>query len=158
MNPKPTAPPDLFADAPEPDEPAPVKNCVRCHIRCRTVAKRNDAAQVFVKGTVQTGRFCTNCLVVDFYKNFELGPSSSLGKHYFDKSLPRPDWDSRGPDRRFDPEYLLQPHLRKQFESMLFAAQSHYGAELTSDQIDWDEVVANWDLPFPETPKRKGSK
>ena len=59
--------------------PEETKNCIRCGIRCRTVPKRNPNASMFVKGDMKTGKFCANCLVVDFFKNCDTGPSSSLG-------------------------------------------------------------------------------
>jgi hypothetical protein len=146
------------------EQPAGFKNCVRCNIRCRVAAERNREADLFVHGTARTGLFCANCLVVDFFKNCDIGPSSSLGKHHFDRSLPQPEYEKdRGqPDRRFDPECLRLPHVQTQFRAILAAAQVEYGAELTPGEIDWDEVVANWDLPFPEKPRRakrrKGGK
>lgn len=117
------------------------KNCIRCGVRCRTVTKKNPDANVFVRGDMQTGRFCTNCLVTDFFKNFDLGPAGSLGPEYFDS---------------FNPEGLRLPHIQQQFAAVVMAAKRSYGAELFADEIDWDEVIANWHLPFPET--RRGKK
>lgn len=132
------------------------KQCERCAKRCRVVEKVDPNANLFVKGTMKTGRFCADCLVVDFFKNCDQGPSSALGKEYFDHSIPMPEWrkDYGDKDRRFDPQCLHEPHLRKQFGAILSCAQREYGAELTMDDIDWYEVVANWHLPFPETKKR----
>jgi hypothetical protein len=123
----------LFANGP----PVQIVNCTRCGIRCQAVDKRNQKAQVFVKGDVLTGRFCVNCLVVDFFKNFELGPVI---------------------DDKFDPECLRLPHIQQQFAAIVVAAKSSYGAELTSGEIDWDEVIANWNLPFRDKPKRGRKK
>lgn len=116
-----------------------IRNCIRCAKRCRAVAKKNPDAQVFVKGTVETGRLCADCLVVDFFKNFDLGILSSLGPDFVE---------------RFDPEGLRLPHIQEQFTAIIMAARKQYGAELTPEEIDWDEVIANWHLPFPEKPKR----
>ena len=144
----------LFSNAPAPQ----TKQCVRCAKRCHVVDNRNPNANVFVKGTMETGRFCTECLVVDFFKNFELGPASALGAHYFDPSLPQPEYDEGRPDKRFDPEMLRAPHIQQQMFAIIAAAQKQYGAELTFEEIDWDEVIANWHLPFPEKPKRGRKK
>lgn len=142
---------------PEPAQPSQTKNCIRCNIRCRVAAKRNPDAAVFVKGTVTTGRLCANCLVVDFFKNFELGPSAGLGKEYFDASVPWPAW-RRDPEKRFDPTALREPHIQQQFTAIILAARAHYGAELLPEEIDWDEVIANWHLPFPEKKGKRGKR
>lgn len=131
------------------------KNCIRCGIRCKTVPKRNPNAGMFVKGDMRTGRFCANCLVVDFFKNCDTGPSSSMGDWYFDDTKPIPDWE-RGPIKRFDPECLRLPHIQEQWTRIVMAAQQSYGAELTPEEIDWDEVIANWHLPFPKKQGRSG--
>jgi hypothetical protein len=146
--------PNLFAGAPEPEQ---FKNCVRCNIRCRVAARVNPHANLFVKGDARTGKFCVNCLVVDFFKNCEHGPASAMGKEYFDHSLPQPEWRKEvgDSDRRFDPECLRDPAVQQQFAAIVAAARREYGAELVAEEIDWDEVVANWHLPFPP---RKGNR
>lgn len=137
-----------------------IKNCVRCEKRCRAVAKVNHSANIFVKGDIKTGRFCVECLVVDFFKNFEIGPSSALGAAYFDHSLPQPEYhkETGDPDRRFDPECLRLSHIQQQMTAVFVAAQTHHGAELDPSEIDWDEVIANWHLPFPPKRKRRRGK
>ena len=134
------------------------KNCVRCAKRCRVAERRNPNANLFVKGDQKTGRFCAECVLVDFFKNSEHGPSSAFGKEYFDHSLPQPEWrrECGDSDRRFDPECLRLPHFQSMLRAILAAANSQYGAELSFDEIDMDEVIANWHLPFPERKRRKG--
>ena len=116
------------------------KNCERCAVRCRVVAQRTLDAEVFVKGTIKPGRLCTNCLVVDFFKNFDCGPSAAMGAEFFEN---------------FDPEGLRLPHIQEIFGSIVKAAAEHYGAELTCEEIDWDEVIANWQLPFSSKRRKK---
>lgn len=128
----------LFPDAPQPL----VKNCVRCAKRCRVVDKANPNAQLFVKGDMKTGRFCTECLIVDFFKNFDYGGYPLM------EMLDRKD-------KPFDPECFRLPHVQDQFGAIVVAAQKQFGAELSPEEIDWDEVIANWHLPFPEKPGRK---
>ena len=101
------------------------KNCERCAKRCRAAQQRNNDADLFVKGTVQTGRFCADCLVADFFKNCERGPLSGMGQEFAD---------------RFDPESLRLPHIQDCFRSIIATAKTQFGAELTFEEIDWDEV------------------
>lgn len=134
-----------------------IKNCERCAKRCRAVAKVNPKANIFVKGDMKTGRYCVECLIVDFFKNYEMGPAGALGLEFFDHSLPQPEWrkDVGDPDRRFAPESLRLPHIQKQMTAVIVAAQSHHGAELDPSEIDWDEVITNWHLPFPSKGRRR---
>lgn len=104
-------------------------NCVRCSKRCRVAAKRNPNAELFVKGTKETGRYCADCLVVDFLKNSE-----------------------------DDPAGFRLPHMQQQMVAIILAARKEHGAELTPEEVDWDEVIANWHLPFPEKPKRRRAR
>lgn len=136
------------------------KNCERCAKRCRVEAKANPRASIFVKGDMKTGRFCGECLIVDFFKNFDLGPSSALGKEYFDHSLPQPEWrkDVGDKDVRFDPESLREPHVQQHMLQIIETAKRVHDAELEFGEIDWDEVIANWHLPFHEKPKGRKRK
>jgi hypothetical protein len=136
----------------------PTKQCERCAKRCRVVDKKNPNANYFVRGDMKTGRFCAECLIVDFFKNFDLGPSSALGAEYFDHSLPQPEWRSEVGDKyqRFNPEWLRLPHIQEQLRRIIEVAAAKHGAELSFDEVDWDEVIANWHLPFPK--KGRGRK
>lgn len=138
-------------------EPYRFKNCARCGVRCRTVDKSNPMANYFVKGDARSGKFCANCLIVDFFKNFDLGPSSALGKEFFDSSLPQPKYRKElgDEDPRFDPESLRLPHIQAQLTNIILVAHRERGAELDPAEIDWDEVIANWHLPFPDKKGRR---
>lgn len=126
------------------------KNCERCGIRCRVVATRNEDANLFVKGTTRTGKFCANCVVTDFLVNCDTGPLVQTAKPAYWDNLPnRPPW------KGFDPECLRLPHVQEQMMTIIAAARKQYGAELTIIEVDWDEVIANWHLPFPEKAKGK---
>ena len=140
--------------------PSGVARCVRCSKRCRVASKVNPRASLFVKGTAQTGRFCAECVFVDFLRNCDIGPATALGEHYFDPHKPQPEYERGKPDRRFDPETLRLPHVQSQIRAIVEAAARQYGAELTFAEIDWDEVIANWSLPFPARKQRrtKGEK
>ena len=133
----------LFETEPEAKgvKPQDTKTCIRCGILCRVATRQNPHAQVFVRGDKRTGRFCTECLVVDFFKNFDLGPVSALGSDFMNA---------------LDPEMLRAPHLQQQFFRILKAAQETYGAELGFDEIDWERVIVNWHLPFPKEKRKPG--
>lgn len=47
----------------------------------------------------------------------------------------------------FNPQYLRLPHIQAQFSRVLTAGNS----ELTMAEIDWDVVIAKWNLPAPKT-------
>ena len=123
---------------------AETKTCERCGKLCQTVPTTNTTAQVFVRGTAVSGRFCTGCVVVDFLKNFNLGPSNALGPEFF---------------KSFDPEGFRLPHLQAQFARAVVVAARRFGSELTVDEIPWDEIIKNWHLPFPtKRNKKRGTK
>jgi hypothetical protein len=140
-----------------PKLPPGVVLCTRCSKRCRAAEKVNPTATLFVKGTAKTGRYCAECLIVDFLRNCDTGPASALGMHFFDPSLPQPEYqkERREKDRRFDPESLRFPHVQAHMTAIIVAAQRQYGGELTPEEIDWDEVIANWHLPFPQKKRKR---
>lgn len=140
-----------------PDTQQQVKRCVRCGIRCRVVEKANRQAEVFVRGDAETGLFCANCLVVDFFLNFDLGPISALDESFFRKPDTLPDCREELAHYKpiFNPDCLRLPHIQEQFGRIVAAASAQHGAELSAEEIDWDAVIANWHLPFPVKPKRK---
>ena len=141
--------------------PEGTKHCLRCHKLCRVAAEKNPKANLFVKGTKKTGRYCTECLIVDFFQNCAIGPASAMGAEFFNHALPQPSWrkDCGDEDRRFDPESLRQPEIQGMMTKIIIAAQGQYAAELTPEEIDWLEVISNWNLPFPEKkPKQRKLK
>ncbi len=145
--------PSLFPE-PEPSR-AQFKNCERCGVRCRAGVPGVNAT-IFVYGDIKNGRWCVNCLIVDFFKNYSHGPSSGMGKEYFDPSLPQPEWRKEvgDPDKRFDLTCLREPETQERFNKILLACY----ADVKIEEIDWDEVIANWHLPFPERKIRKRKK
>ena len=118
-----------------------VKLCERCAKRCRVAAERNPNAALFVKGDARTGRYCAECVVVDFFKHCDIGPASALGAEFF------------GSD--FKADCLRLPHVQSLLREIITVAAREKGAELTWEEIDWDEVIANWHLPFPKKGRKK---
>jgi hypothetical protein len=128
---------ELFAN-----QPQATKQCVRCGKRCRVADKRNPNAQLFVKGDIKTGMFCAECLVVDFLRNCERGPQvDELAK--------------LSGKKQFDPQVFRLEHVQQQFATIVAAAHARFGAELVQGEFDWDEVIANWHLPFPKAKRTK---
>jgi hypothetical protein len=61
--------------------------------------------------------------------------------------------DDRKPDRyraecfpAFTVDGLRLPHVQAQIEAAVRAS----GSSLAGKPIDWDEIIANWDLPLPK--------
>jgi len=79
-------------------------------------------------------RFCVDCAVTDFFKNrsplAELLSMNPLGT-----------------------KMLLDPRVQKQFAGLMQAGN----ADAKPEEINWQRVVENWDLPFP-TKRRKARK
>ena len=99
-------------------------NCPRCNKRClATETTRPDARPLrkALKG------MCLECCVSALFQD--------IGENGMGHALP--------PD--FDPNGLRLPHIQRQFARVLEVGMS----EANMDEIDWDEVIANWELPFP---------
>lgn len=113
-------------------EAGQVAHCSRCGVRCRVAADRNDKARLLMNADRAQG-WCCNCAATDFLKNTE--PLGMLIE-------------------RGGPEMLRLGHIQEQFGQIMVAG----GADVNPPEIDWDEVIANWGLPFEEKPRGKGRK
>ncbi len=104
-----------------------IVNCQRCNKRCIGMKSQRPEARPF-KHALQG--LCTECIVSQFFQNAdnEEGIGFALASA-----------------ENFTPEGLRLPHIQEQFRRVLEVGMS----ELIFDEIDWDEVIANWDLPFP---------
>jgi hypothetical protein len=100
--------------------------CSRCGAPCRVAVTRNEAARLLQHAEdANRGGWCQDCGATAFLQNTE--PLATLLKE-------------RGP------ECLKAPHMREQFARMMAAG----GADVRPAAINWDAVVANWRLPFPD--------
>ena len=106
-------------------------NCMRCHVRCRT-GQGDPRARLLRIAEGPIG-YCLNCAVTEWFLSVE--PLCDIIK-------------------RDGIEGLKLPHVQQQFAAVMRAGF----AQATPDQIDWLEVVANWDLPFPKKKSRKSKK
>jgi hypothetical protein len=93
--------------------------CQRCGDLGRAEHSSKPSARPFRKSLRGN---CAACIVVLFFKS-EDGVGFALPEN-------------------FDPEGLRLPHLRQQFARMLAVGNS----ELTPDQVNWDAVIAKWNL------------
>jgi len=50
------------------------------------------------------------------------------------------------------PKNLLYPHIQEQFTGLMRVGL----ADAQPDEIDWNKIVENWDLPFPHKIKPSG--
>jgi len=96
--------------------------CERCKIRCR-IATVSTPAEMLRRSAVPNG-LCVNCAVHDFLRNTY--PCNML----LAQSGPR---------------ILLHGVLREQFAAIMETGHSH----ARPDEINWNLIVANWDLSWP---------
>jgi hypothetical protein len=48
------------------------------------------------------------------------------------------------------PHLLAHPHIQQMYYDLLRMA----GTDVTQEEIDWQAIIANWDLPFPTKMQR----
>lgn len=108
-----------------------VVSCKRCGTACRVAATADNAARPFrhADGDGQ----CTACIVADFIQVELAHALSAMDKEH----------DIR--------DVLRAPHIQEDFGQMLRVGCS----ELGEQEIDWEQVIAVWDLPLV---KRRRSK
>lgn len=104
-----------------------VVHCSRCAGRCIVAPTRNENARLMRHGN-ETG-WCAMCGITNFLQNCAV--VSELLKQQ-------------------GAECLRLPHVQAQMARVLLAG----GSDIRPEQIDWDEVIANWNLPF-DKPKNK---
>lgn len=99
-----------------------VVRCSRCGRACRISGGSNPEARLMRHGTGPCG-YCPDCAATQFLKVTE--PAASLLR-------------ARGP------EILRAPMLKGQFARILAAGF----ADARPGEIDWEAVIAHWDLPI----------
>jgi hypothetical protein len=98
--------------------------CTRCAMPCIVAADRSADARMAAHA--DGAGVCPNCLVACFLKS------------------PPMDTPVRMAMERVGMDFLRSGHVQSQFGVVLRAGL----ADLDINQIDWDEVAANWDLPI----------
>ena len=97
--------------------------CLRCGAACKVAPVPGSTATMLKRGRTPKG-LCVNCAVHDWLRNTY--PANLLLA-------------------RSGPKSLAHPHIQEQFAGLMTMA----GSDARPDEIDWERIVANWDLPFP---------
>lgn len=105
-------------------------HCERCEARCKVAGPRNSDAKMLRRSREPKG-LCVNCAVHDWLRNTY--PVNIQLAEYGPKGLDHPQIQE-----------LFTEIMRTKF------------ADAKPDEIDWDLIVENWDLPFPHKIKPSG--
>ena len=115
------------------DKPLPsTGKCLRCGIRCRVAGGSDPKARLLQLSETATG-FCINCGVADFMR------STPVLADIIERN---------------GVQGLRHWTVQAQFAAVMKAG----GAQVVPDQIDWLEVIANWELPWPKPRGRRKTK
>jgi len=97
-------------------------NCQRCGAPCKVDPLAGSKAKMLRRDKVPQG-LCVNCAVHDFLRNT------------YPVNLLLAQSGPRG---------LALPHIQQQFAGIMKSRCS----DALPDEIDWQRIIANWDLPF----------
>ena len=97
--------------------------CGRCGVSCKVDPIAGSQAKMLKRGKVPKG-LCLNCAVHDWLRNTY--PVNLLLA-------------------RSGPKSLALDHIQKQFEGIMKSQCS----DAVPDEIGWQAIIDNWDLPFP---------
>lgn len=104
--------------------------CERCGVQLKVDAVPGSKAKMLRHSKEPKG-LCVNCAVHDWLRN-TFPPNILLAQS--------------------GPRILLFPHIQKQFAEIMKVGSS----DAKPDEIDWDRIIENWDLPFPKKIKPSG--
>lgn len=105
-------------------------NCERCGAQLKVDAVPGSNAKMLRRSKEPKG-LCVNCAIHDFLRH-TYPPNILLAQS--------------------GPKVLLIPHIQKQFAEIMLAGF----ADAQPDEIDWNRIVDNWELPFPQKLKTSG--
>ena len=103
-------------------------HCVRCGVPCQIEGPGNPDAKMLRRATVPG--MCVNCAVHDWLRN----------SYPINMML-----------ARAGPVNLQYTHIQEQFAGIMKVGM----ADAMPDEIDWDLIIKNWDLPFKHPVKRR---
>jgi len=106
-------------------------NCERCGAKLQVGPAPGPEARMLRRSKVPKG-LCINCAVHNFLGN-TYPPNIQLAES--------------------GPEILLIPHIQELFAEIMKAGF----ADANPDEVDWQLIVDNWDLPFPKKVKPSAS-
>ncbi len=95
--------------------------CQRCGARCKASGQGKPKAKM-LRWSKSTG-LCVNCAVHDWLRN-TYPPNLILAQS--------------------GPKVLMFPHIQEQFTEIMKISF----ADAKADEIDWQKIVDNWELPF----------
>lgn len=104
-----------------------VIHCERCEAPCKVAGPRNPEAKMLRRSKEPKG-LCINCAVHNWLRNTY--PVNLILASSGSSPL------------RFE-------HVRQQFIDIMRVG----GADANPDEIDWEAIIANWDLPFKKKVK-----
>lgn len=114
--------------------------CSRCGRPCRVAATRSEDARLLRNAlTVANGGWCANCGMTAFIRfgTGNVGPGGDgLGLMFRDET---------------DPGVLRLRSVQEAIERVLAVGK----ADARPEDLDWETMFANWNLPFPEFEKGK---
>ena len=97
-------------------------NCERCGARCKVAGQRDSDAKMLRHSKEPKG-LCVNCAVHDWLRN-TYPPNILLAQS--------------------GPKILLYSHIQDQFAEIMQVGF----ADAKPDEINWQMIVDNWELPF----------
>lgn len=97
-------------------------NCQRCDVECQVAGPRNQDAKLLRRSKEPKG-LCVNCAVHDWLRNTY--PVNMLLA-------------------QSGPKGLVHPHIQEQFAGIMKMGM----ADAMPDEIGWELIIENWDLPF----------
>ncbi len=126
-------------------------NCYRCGVRCRVADTSNAEARLLRHATEPHG-LCVNCGATQWLKENVGEVIANQRCRKCDKH--RESYGRRGcacsePDFPGIDDILRLEHIQKTFAQLMAVGKS----DAKPDEIDWLEVIANWELPFPDETK-----
>ena len=99
-----------------------ITHCQRCGAKCQVNPKPDSNAKMLKRGKQAKG-FCVNCAVHDWLRN-------TYPVNLMFATL--------------SPDVLRLEHIQQQFTGIMRAG----GADANPDEINWEAIIENWDLPF----------
>jgi len=105
-----------------------IVHCSRCGAPCKLAETTTEDARLLKHATrPETSGYCPDCATAHFLQTSPMG------------QLIR------------DPQMLLAPHVQQQFARVMKAGN----ADAQPEEINWQRVVENWNLPFAKTKKSR---
>ena len=104
-----------------------ITSCQRCKAKCKIDPKAQSNAKMLKRGKTVRG-YCVNCAVHNWFRNtYPINLTFTT----------------------LDPETLRLEYIQQQFANIMRAGN----ADANPDEIDWLEIIWNWNLPWKDKVK-----